>query len=90
MRLCGNEVNTGLVVAEWDLLPGDLLPVVLLLDGDQRKNIDTQSSQIFYVCSITLVTYMFLSINHLTNHLSTDKDLFFSLPAYVHVCIEQV
>lgn len=52
------------------------------------QNIDTQSS--IYVCSITLIRCMFMSINHLTNHLSTDKDLCFSLPAYVHVCIEQV
>lgn len=31
MRLCGNEVDAGLVVQERDVLPGDLLPVVLLL-----------------------------------------------------------
>lgn len=33
MRLCGNEVDAGLVVEERDVLPGDLLPVVLLLQA---------------------------------------------------------
>lgn len=35
MRLSSNEVNAGLVVTERDVLPGDLLPVVLLLQWMQ-------------------------------------------------------
>ena len=31
MGLCGDEVDAGLVVTELDVLPGDLLPAVLLL-----------------------------------------------------------
>lgn len=34
MRLSGDEVNAGLVVAERDVLPGDLFPAVLLLHGE--------------------------------------------------------
>lgn len=37
MRLSGNEVNAGLVVTEWDVLPGDLFPAVLLLHGDHMQ-----------------------------------------------------
>lgn len=36
VRLCGDEVNAGLVVDEGDVLPGDLLPVVLLLLQPQQ------------------------------------------------------
>lgn len=34
MRLSGDEVDAGLVVTEWDVLPGNLFPAVLLLHGD--------------------------------------------------------
>lgn len=34
MRLSGDEINAGLVVAERDVLPGDLFPAVLLLHGE--------------------------------------------------------
>lgn len=38
MRLSGNEVDAGLVVVEWDVLPWDLLSAVLLLQEDHIKD----------------------------------------------------
>lgn len=38
MRLAGDEVDAGLVVTKWDVLPGDLLPAVLLLHGDHKQH----------------------------------------------------
>lgn len=45
MRLSGNEVNAGLVVYKRDVLPGDLFPVVLLLQAitcNVVTHLDTQ------------------------------------------------
>lgn len=46
MRLSGDEVDAGLVVTEGDVLPGDLLPAVLLLhDGSQTTPCHAQSTK---------------------------------------------
>lgn len=43
MRLSSNEVDAGLVVTEWDVLPGDLFPIVLLLaQGSHVIQFNTQ------------------------------------------------
>lgn len=59
MRLSGDEVKTGLVVAEGLLLPLDLLPHVLLLHTQQKSSSGrcmgkTPLTQMLVVCSFHL------------------------------------
>lgn len=66
MRLGGDEVNARLVVTEWDVLPGDLFPAVLLLHGDHTPyNIHcrhtVQSSRV-------LLLLIDLSVNQSSQH----------------------
>lgn len=65
MRLCGNEVDAGLVVIEWDVLPRDLLPAVLLLwcDHMTHRVISSILHSINQVLVVRL-THLLLPENH--------------------------
>lgn len=62
MRLSGDEVNAGLVVYKRDVLPGDLFPVVLLLQVITCNTVTHQDTQLTH--SIVLLG---LSISYLAN-----------------------